>query len=123
MGADSNAFTSDDLTVYHILAGKQALPKIVEIEADRFQNLKYKEAEFQKEAARRPGEYNKSASNPLQKMARRSTTTPSRPHVQAHDDRLSARHRGHAEPVRLLAAVLRALLPPRQRRALDRRTT
>src|SRR5262245_51452183 len=25
MGADSNAFTSDDLTVYHILAGKAAL--------------------------------------------------------------------------------------------------
>src|SRR4029077_10023169 len=41
MGADSNAFTSEDLTVYHILAGKAALPRIVEIEADRFQNLKY----------------------------------------------------------------------------------
>src|SRR4029077_16868613 len=27
MGADSNAFTSDDLTVYHTLAGKAALPK------------------------------------------------------------------------------------------------
>jgi len=36
MGADSNAFTSDDLTVYHILAGKSALAKVVEIEADRF---------------------------------------------------------------------------------------
>src|SRR6185436_5854495 len=69
MGADSNAFTSDDLTVYHILAGKQALPQIVEIEADRFQNLKYREAEFQKEARAVVGEYNKSASNPLQKMA------------------------------------------------------
>jgi len=69
MGADSNAFTSDDVTVYHILAGKQALPQIVEIEADRFQNLKYKEAEFQKEARAVLGEYNKSASNPMQKMA------------------------------------------------------
>ena len=47
MGADSNAFTSDDLTVYHILAGKAALPKIVEIEADRFQHLTYLEPEFQ----------------------------------------------------------------------------
>ncbi|MBC8133681.1 MAG: insulinase family protein, partial [Deltaproteobacteria bacterium] len=28
IGADSNAYTSDDLTVYHILAGKAALPKI-----------------------------------------------------------------------------------------------
>jgi zinc protease len=69
MGADSNAFTSDDLTVYHILAGKPALPKIVELEADRFQNLQYKEPEFQKEARAVLGEYNKGASNPLQKMA------------------------------------------------------
>jgi zinc protease len=68
MGADSNAFTSDDLTVYHMLAGKNALAKIVELEADRFQNLKYKEPEFQKEARAVLGEYNKSASNPLQKM-------------------------------------------------------
>jgi zinc protease len=68
MGADSNAFTSDDLTVYHMLAGKSALPKMIEIESDRFQNLKYKEPEFQKEARAVLGEYNKSASNPLQKM-------------------------------------------------------
>jgi zinc protease len=69
MGADSNAFTSDDLTVYHILAGKAALPKIVEIEADRFQHLAYSEPDFQKEARAVLGEYNKSASNPMQKMA------------------------------------------------------
>jgi zinc protease len=68
MGADSNAWTSDDLTVYHILARKTALPTIVEIEADRFMNLSYQEPEFQKEARAVLGEYNKSASNPLQKM-------------------------------------------------------
>jgi zinc protease len=68
MGADSNAFTSDDLTVYHILAGKAALPKIVEIESDRFQHLTYQEPEFQKEARAVLGEYNKNASNPLEKM-------------------------------------------------------
>jgi zinc protease len=68
MGADSNAFTSDDLTVYHILAGKAALPKIVEIESDRFQHLQYKEPEFQKEARAVLGEYNKNASNPIEKM-------------------------------------------------------
>jgi zinc protease len=68
MGADSNAFTSDDLTVYHILAGKAALPKIVEIEADRFQHLTYKQPEFQKEARAVLGEYNKNASNPMEKM-------------------------------------------------------
>jgi zinc protease len=68
MGADSNAFTSDDLTVYHILAGKASLPRIVEIEADRFQHLTYKQPEFQKEARAVLGEYNKNASNPLEKM-------------------------------------------------------
>jgi zinc protease len=66
MGADSNAYTSEDLTVYHILAAKSALPKIVEIEADRFQNLKYAEPDFEKEARAVLGEYNKGASNPMQ---------------------------------------------------------
>jgi zinc protease len=68
MGADSNAFTSDDLTVYHILAGKDALPKVVELESDRFQHLQYAEPDFQKEARAVLGEYNKNASNPIEKM-------------------------------------------------------
>ena len=68
MGADSNAFTSDDMTVYHILAGAQALPTIVTIEADRFQHLEYTEADFQKEARAVLGEYSKGASDPLQPM-------------------------------------------------------
>ena len=68
MGADSNAFTSDDMTVYHILAGVSALPSIVEIEADRFQHLEYAESEFQKEARAVLGEYNKGASDPMQPM-------------------------------------------------------
>jgi zinc protease len=68
IGADSNAYTSDDLTVYHILAGKEFLPRIAEIEADRFQHLAYQEAEFQKEARAVLGEYNKNASNPIEKM-------------------------------------------------------
>ena len=68
MGADSNAYTSEDLTVFHILAAKSALPKIVEIEADRFQNLRYSEPDFEKEARAVLGEYNKGASNPMQRM-------------------------------------------------------
>ncbi len=65
IGADSNAYTSSDRTVYHILASASSLPHIVEIEADRFQNLKYEEAEFQKEAGAVLGEYKKSAANPF----------------------------------------------------------
>jgi zinc protease len=65
MGADSNAYTSVDRTVYHILASSRSLPKIVEIESDRFQNLKYSKQQFEKEAGAVLGEYNKSAANPF----------------------------------------------------------
>jgi zinc protease len=65
MGADSNAYTSVDRTVYHILASSRSLPKIVEIESDRFQNLKYSKEQFEKEAGAVLGEYNKSAANPF----------------------------------------------------------
>jgi zinc protease len=65
IGADSNANTSFDRTRYHILASSSALPKIVEIESDRFQHLQYNEEQFQKEAGAVLGEYNKNASSPL----------------------------------------------------------
>ena len=45
-----------------------ALTTAVEIEADRFQNLKYDEPSFQKEARAVLGEYNKSASSPFLKL-------------------------------------------------------
>ncbi|MDX2037472.1 MAG: pitrilysin family protein [Isosphaeraceae bacterium] len=64
LGADSNAFTSDDLTCYHMTVPASALAKAVELEADRFQNLEYDEPAFQKEARAVLGEYNKSASSP-----------------------------------------------------------
>jgi zinc protease len=64
MGADSNAFTSDDLTAYHILAGSESLPQIMEIESDRFRNLHYDKEAFQKEARAVLGEYNKNFSFP-----------------------------------------------------------
>ncbi len=64
MGADSNAFTSDDLTAYHILADSAALPQIMEIESDRFMNLHYEKEAFQKEARAVLGEYNKNFSFP-----------------------------------------------------------
>jgi zinc protease len=68
IGADSNAYTSEDLTVFHILAGKDALPRIVDIEADRFQHLEYTAPDFEKEARAVLGEYNKGASSPMQKL-------------------------------------------------------
>jgi zinc protease len=65
LGADSNAFTTDDWTCYHMTIPASALAKAVELESDRFQNLQYDEPSFQKEARAVLGEYNKSASSPF----------------------------------------------------------
>src|SRR5262245_39034796 len=68
IGADHNAFTSDDLTAYHALFGKQDLETVFELEADRFQHLKYPEDAFRTEAKAVLGEYNKNSANPLTKL-------------------------------------------------------
>jgi zinc protease len=68
MGADSNANTDDDRTVYHIVGPASALATMMDIESDRFENLKYSEDAFRTEALAVLGEYNKGASNPVQPM-------------------------------------------------------
>lgn len=68
LGADSNAWTSNDQTVYHIVASADALETIIDIESDRFKNLKYSKEQFQTEAGAILGEYNKSAMSPFQIM-------------------------------------------------------
>ncbi len=114
MGADSNAFTSDDLTVYHILAGKTALPRIVEIEADRFQHLQYKEPDFQKEARAVLGEYNKNASNPMEKMVETLYDNAFTTHTYKHTTMGFLKDiENMPNQFALFAAVLRSLLPPR----------
>ncbi|TAK62975.1 MAG: insulinase family protein [Bacteroidetes bacterium] len=64
IGADNNAFTTDDYTAYHTLASSDALETILDIESDRFMNLKYTEEDFKTEAGAILGEYNKNFSNP-----------------------------------------------------------
>lgn len=65
MGADSNAFTTNDWTAYHIVASSDSLETIVKIESDRFQNLEYSEDLFRTEAGAILGEYNLNFSNPV----------------------------------------------------------
>jgi len=67
-GARQNAYTSDDLTNYHITFAKEDLDKILEIEADRFKNLSYEEDAFKTEARAVLGEYNKNSANPIRKI-------------------------------------------------------
>jgi zinc protease len=67
-GARQNAYTSDDLTNYHVTFAKEDLEKILEIEADRFKNLSYREEEFKTEARAVLGEYNKNSQSPIRKI-------------------------------------------------------
>lgn len=84
LGADSNAFTTDDWTCYHMTIPASALATAVEIEADRFQNLKYDEPAFQKEARAVLGEYNKSASSPFLKLEEAMQNTAFTTHTYKH---------------------------------------
>src|SRR5687768_4678621 len=67
-GARQNAYTTDDYTNYHITFAKDDLERVLELEADRFMNLKYSEPDFKTEARAVLGEYNKSAADPLTKL-------------------------------------------------------
>jgi zinc protease len=67
-GARQNAYTTDDYTNYHITFAREDLETILDIEADRFMNLRYSEADFRTEARAVLGEYNKSSSDPLTKL-------------------------------------------------------
>jgi zinc protease len=84
MGADSNAYTSTDMTVYEFDIAKSDLATVVEIEADRFMNLAYGKSEFETEAGAVYGEYRKNRSSPffvLYEAVRREAFTR---HTYAH---------------------------------------
>jgi zinc protease len=67
-GARQNAYTTDDYTNYHTTFAKEDLEKVLEIEADRFQNLDYPEAAFRTESRAVLGEYNKNSANPMSRL-------------------------------------------------------
>jgi zinc protease len=65
LGASANASTSDDLTQYYMTVAAEDLPRVIELEADRFQNLDYPHQEFQTEAGAVYGEYRKNRTQPF----------------------------------------------------------
>jgi len=65
MGADANAYTSTDMTVYEFDIAKHDLETVVEIESDRFMNLAYEKSGFETEAGAVYGEYRKNRSSPF----------------------------------------------------------
>ncbi len=68
LGADNNAYTTEDFTLFTVTLPSRSLANLVPIEADRFQRLSYAESVFQTETRAVLGEYNKNAANPLQQM-------------------------------------------------------
>jgi len=83
-GAQTNAYTSDDRTVYHAVFSKEDLDSILALEADRFQNLKYTEDVFKTETRAVLGEYNKNSANPFNKLDEAISETAFTTHTYKH---------------------------------------
>src|ERR1019366_647485 len=76
--------TSDDLTVYHTTFSKEDLDTVMAMEADRFQHLKYAEAEFKTESLAVLGEYNKNSAAPFSKLSEVMQDTAFDKHTYKH---------------------------------------
>jgi zinc protease len=83
-GASSNASTWDDRTVYHEVFAKEDLDKIMEMEADRFQRLKYTQEQYKTEAGAVRGEYDKNSASPFSKLYEKLRETAFKKHTYAH---------------------------------------
>ncbi|MDQ3803416.1 MAG: insulinase family protein [Acidobacteriota bacterium] len=83
-GAETNAYTSDDRTVYHATFSKEDLDEIMRAEADRFQRLKYTPEQFKTESQAVLGEYNKNSANPFFKMHEVLRETAFKRHTYSH---------------------------------------
>ncbi len=83
-GASSNAYTSDDRTVYHETFAREDLDDIMRLEADRFQKLKFSEEQYKTEAGAVLGEYNKNSASPTFKMYEVLRETAFQKHTYSH---------------------------------------
>ena len=84
LGSDPNAYTSDDVTVYHTLAARDGIEQVIDVESDRFMNLKYSESDFKQESKAVLGEYNKNNSDPENKLYEKSRETAYSTHTYRH---------------------------------------
>jgi zinc protease len=83
-GAETNAYTSDDRTVYHAVFSKEDLDQILELESDRFQNLKYTPEQFRTETRAVLGEYNKNFASPMRKLEEIVREAAFKAHTYSH---------------------------------------
>jgi zinc protease len=83
-GAASNAFTTDDFTAYHTTFSKEDLPRVLSMEADRFQHLSFEPEAFKTETLAVLGEYNKNSANPASKLFETARATAFENHTYRH---------------------------------------
>ena len=83
-GAEANAYTSDDRTVYHETFSKEDLDEVMRLEADRFMRLKYALPEYQTEAKAVKGEYDKNSASPFSKLYEVLRETAFKKHTYSH---------------------------------------
>ncbi|WP_281560941.1 pitrilysin family protein [Thalassomonas sp. RHCl1] len=83
-GVDNGAYTTNDYTNYHLDFSKEHLEKVLEIQADHFQNLEYTEAQFRTEALTVKGEYLKNNASPIRKLLSAVRKTAYDTHTYKH---------------------------------------
>ncbi len=84
MGADDNAYTTDDMTVYTTTAPTGALPDLVKLNADRFEHLHVAEAKYKDETGAVLGERNKVFSDPHAQMEEALQALTFKTHTYGH---------------------------------------
>jgi zinc protease len=83
-GASTNAYTTDDRTVYHGVFSKEDLDKVIELEADRFEHLKYAPDAYKTETRAVLGEFNKNSADPEEKLFEVLRATAYKRHTYSH---------------------------------------
>jgi len=83
-GANDNAYTTDDRTVYHEVFSKDDLGTILQLEADRFQRLKYAPDAYKTETRAVLGEFNKNSADPEEKLYEVLRATAYQRHTYSH---------------------------------------
>lgn len=85
LGADDNAWTWFDETVYHLTLPSESLPRALAIEADRFRHLQLAPEGVRREAGAVYGEFRKNRADPDEVLIAQVQATAYGRHTYAHD--------------------------------------
>lgn len=83
-GAAANANTAMDRTVFHMTGNAEKLETMFDLEADRFEHLKYSEHDFKTEAGAVKGEYTKNYASPYARLYEKILDTAFDVHTYQH---------------------------------------